>query len=158
MNLYYAVGNNGQYILYFITVYLLWGYFAIYYSAGIVLNSMLNILLKGIFREPRPSEVKYFNQARKDGKKRERFVFKNGMPKDRFGMPSGHAESTMFSSVFIYNFNKKIIPFYLFIAFITMTQRVYYKYHTTLQVIIGAIVGIIFGILFLNILKFNLLN
>lgn len=153
MNLVYLIGNYGQSILFIITVYLLWGRYAIYYTCGILINAILNLLLKGVFREARPSESNEFKMALKKGEKVKRFVFKNGMPRDKFGMPSGHSESTMFSSVFIYDFNKKIFPLFLVITFITMFQRVYYNYHTVSQVIVGAIVGILFGIIFKNILN-----
>lgn len=146
MNLFYTIGNYGQSILFFTSIYFLWGICATYYTIGIFANAILNLTLKGIIGQPRPSEVKFTKDF--ENGKRDRFVFKNGMPRDRFGMPSGHAESTMFSSVFIYGFNKKIFPFYLVISFITMCQRVYYKYHTIPQVIIGAIVGILFGIIY----------
>ena len=63
------------------------------------------------------------------------------------GMPSGHAQSSFFSVIFIYLALKdiKIIIVYLFIALITMYQRVLFKQHTVLQVSAGAIVGVLFG-------------
>ena len=153
MDVFYTIGHYGQSILFFTSIYLLWGICATYYSIGIFTNAMLNLTLKGVIGDPRPSESKKFKLAIKNGEKRDRFVFKNGMPRDRFGMPSGHAESTIFSSVFIYGFNKRIFPFYLFISLITMCQRVYYNYHTVSQVIVGAIVGLLFGIIYKLILK-----
>ena len=62
-------------------------------------------------------------------------------------MPSGHTQSIFFSIIFIYLALKdiKIISIYLFIALITMYQRVLFKEHTVLQVVAGSIAGVLFG-------------
>jgi membrane-associated phospholipid phosphatase len=62
-------------------------------------------------------------------------------------MPSGHAQSAFFSTLFIYlSFRKtNLVYIYLFISMLIMAQRVAYKYHTVLQVLIGAIIGAGFG-------------
>jgi membrane-associated phospholipid phosphatase len=116
-----------------------------YYTVGVFLNSVLNLFLKGIIQQPRPIEdPKLFYLALKHGKHQ---IFKDYIPFNIFGMPSGHAQSCIFSTVFIYFSlrNIKMLFFYLFVSFITMTQRVVYKRHTILQVIVGAIVGGLFG-------------
>ena len=70
-----------------------------------------------------------------------------------FGMPSWHAQSAFFSTVFIYFALKKrnILYFYVFISAITMIQRVVYKRHTILQVIVGAFIGSFIGYLYFDI-------
>ena len=62
-------------------------------------------------------------------------------------MPSGHAQSAFFSTVFIYLALKDIKTsiLYLIISLLTMYQRVLFKSHTVLQVFAGAIVGILFA-------------
>ena len=64
-----------------------------------------------------------------------------------FGMPSGHSQSSLFSTVFIYLSLRKnnILYFYLIVSLLTITQRVVYDYHNILQVIAGALVGASFG-------------
>ena len=112
---------------------------------GVFSNAVLNLVLKGLIQHPRPSEdIKQFNLALSHGK---RFLFKDGMPHDIFGMPSGHSQSALFSTVYIYMSLRKtnILYVYLFISFLTIVQRVAYNYHTVLQVIVGAIVGGSFG-------------
>jgi membrane-associated phospholipid phosphatase len=102
-------------------------------------------VLKGIFQQPRPSEdIKTFNLAIEHGK---RFIFKDGMPYDIFGMPSGHAQTLLFSTAFIYLAlrNKKIFYLYLLISIITLCQRVVFKHHTIIQVLVGSIIGTLFG-------------
>lgn len=140
-------GRYGHIILLLLSMYLLWKKenLFFYYSVGFFTDSLLNLILKGCFQYPRPCEdINTFNLALSHGK---RFIFKNGMPHDIFGMPSGHAESVMFSTVFIYFAlrKKNILYLYLFLSLLTLCQRVIYNHHTALQVIAGAIVGALFG-------------
>lgn len=147
LELFDEFGRFGPLILVFLSMYLLWDNdnLFFYYTVGIFSDSILNLILKGTLQQPRPSEdIKQFNLALSHGK---RFLFKDGMPHDIFGMPSGHSQSSLFSTVYIYMSLKKsnILYVYLLISFITVIQRVYFNYHTVLQVIAGAIVGGGFG-------------
>ena len=147
MNLFNEVGGYGPIILNFLSIYLLWdkNNLLFYYIIGIFVNAILNLVLKGIFQQPRPSEdYDKFNLALKHGK---RFIFKNGVPFDVFGMPSGHAQSCLYSTVFIYLALQKtnILYLYLFFSLLTIIQRVVYNHHTVFQVIVGAFVGVAFG-------------
>jgi membrane-associated phospholipid phosphatase len=145
--LIYNFGKMAPLLLFFNSLYLLWhkNNLFFYYVYGIFLNAILNLVLKGIIKEPRPSEdLKLFNIALKHS---IRFKFVNGYPHDTFGMPSGHAQSAFFSTFFIYLALKdvRITIGYLFIALLTMYQRVLFNEHSIIQVIAGAIVGILFG-------------
>jgi membrane-associated phospholipid phosphatase len=140
-------GKSGPLALFIYSVYLLWnkGTLLYYYISGVFLDAILNLVLKGIIKEPRPSEdPKLFNVALKHS---IRFKFINGYPYDVFGMPSGHAESVFFSTVFIYLALKdiKITILYLIISLLTMYQRVLFNSHTVLQVLAGSLVGILFA-------------
>ena len=142
-NLFDFLGGYGPLILLFSSLFLLWNKqnLFFYYTVGVFVNSILNLVLKGIIQEPRPSEdPKLFNLALKHSK---RFIFKDYVPHDMFGMPSGHVQSALFSTIFIYLSleNSSVMFFYLGLSFITICQRVAYKYHSVLQVIVGAIVG-----------------
>ena len=144
LEIFNIVGGYGPIILIFLSWYLLWNNSKLffYYTIGIFFNSIFNLFLKGIFQQPRPSEdLKKFNLALSHGK---RFVFKDGIPHDMFGMPSGHTQSAIFSTIFIYLSLKKmnILYIYLFISLVTMSQRISFKYHTILQVMAGGFVGI----------------
>jgi membrane-associated phospholipid phosphatase len=77
-------------------------------------------------------------------------LFKDGMPYDVLGMPSGHSQSVIFSTVFIYLAlrKKNILYVYLLISLLTMIHRVFYNHHTILQVFIGAIFGALLGYFF----------
>ena len=140
-------GKTGPIVLFFYSSLLLWNKNTLfyYYVYGSFLNFILNFILKGLIKEPRPFEdPKLFNIALKHS---IRFKFINGYPYDIFGMPSNHTQSIFFSIIFIYLALKdiKIISVYLFIALITMYQRVLLKDHTVLQVFAGAIAGTLFG-------------
>ena len=147
-NLIYKIGQYGPILLIFVSFFLLWNYenLFFYYTIGVFINAILNIVIKGILQQPRPSEdPKEFELALKNGK---RFIFKDGMiPHDIFGMPSGHTQSALFSSFYIFLSLRKIniFLFYLIISLIVMYQRIEYNYHTLFQTLIGAIVGIIFS-------------
>ena len=140
-------GQYGPIILIIYSCYLLWdkSNLFFYYVVGIFINAILNLIIKGIIQEPRPSEdLKTFELSLKNG---NRFLFKDGIPHDIFGMPSGHTQSSLFSTIFIFLSlkNLNILRIYLLISFIIMAQRVAFNYHTINQVIVGAIVGGLFG-------------
>ena len=140
-------GQYGPIILIIYSCYLLWdkSNLFFYYVVGIFINAILNLIIKGIIQEPRPSEdLKTFELSLKNGR---RFLFKDGIPHDIFGMPSGHTQSSLFSTIFIFLSlkNLNILRVYLLISFIIMTQRVAFNHHTINQVIVGAIVGGLFG-------------
>ncbi len=149
-NLFNEIGSLGPIILNFLSMYLLWNKnnLFFYYIVGAFIDAILNLILKGLFQQPRPTiDQKSFDLALKYGK---RFLFKDGMPYDMFGMPSGHSQSVFFSTVFIYLSLKKnnITYIYLAISLLTMLQRVVYNHHTVLQVIVGGLIGSAVGYLF----------
>ena len=143
MNIYDEVGSYGPNILILLSIYLLWDQnnLFFYYVTGIIIDSIMNLILQGIIQEPRPSfNSKEFNLALKNNK---RFVYKDGIPFDIFGMPSGHSSSVIFSTIFIHLALRKTkwLYIYLTISAIVISQRVVYEYHTIYQVIAGAFVG-----------------
>jgi membrane-associated phospholipid phosphatase len=117
-----------------------------YYTVGLFLDTILNLFLKGVFKHPRPYEdTQKFNLAITHGK---RFIFKNGMPYDIFGMPSGHSQSVIFSTIFMYFALKKksnLLYVYYIIAILTMLQRIYSNNHYLYQVIAGGLIGALVG-------------
>lgn len=144
LEIFNTIGGFGPIILLFLSWYLLWDNSRLffYYTIGFFIDNIFNLFLKGIFQQPRPSEdVKKFNLALSHGK---RFIFKNGIPYDMFGMPSGHTQCVIFSTTFIYLALRKmnLLYIYLFISILTMLQRISFKFHTLLQVIVGGLVGI----------------
>lgn len=142
-------GICGPLILFLISVFLLWNKsnYLTYYIYGFVLNGLLTLILKGIIKQPRPSEdPRLFNLAIKESK---RFKFVDGYPHDIFGMPSGHSSSVIFSTMFIFYVfkNSKYLLLYLLFSMITMIQRITSNNHNLIQVLAGAFVGAIFSYL-----------
>jgi membrane-associated phospholipid phosphatase len=80
------------------------------------------------------------------------------MPYDIFGMPSGHSQSVIFSTIFIYFSlrNLKILLLYVFISIITLFQRVTDDHHTVSQVIVGSSIGFILGYIGYTMAKINI--
>jgi membrane-associated phospholipid phosphatase len=112
-----------------------------YFVAGYVANNGLNAVLKLIIQEPRPSnDLRALEIGISNG---ERISF------DKFGMPSGHAQTCGFALVFmslVFD-SPKMTAFYLVISFITMAQRYIFNNHTILQLIVGFVTGGLFGFL-----------
>jgi len=108
----------------------------------VVINELLNRLLKYIINQPRPEGCEYINTW-------------DSHPPDSCGMPSGHAQQAAAAAVYIILYTKNPILAVCATAqtALTMYQRYNYKKHTTLQIIIGASIGMIMGILFYNIRK-----
>lgn len=149
MDILYEFGGYGPIILILLSWYILWDYKNIffYYNVGIIANAILNIILKGIIQQPRPMfDSKKVSLAKTHAKQ---YFFQNGIPFDIFGMPSGHAQMSFYTTVFIYLSLKhtNLLYLYLFISLIICYQRVKFDFHSIEQVVVGAIVGSAFGYL-----------
>lgn len=149
MDLFHEVEIYGPAVLGVLPIYLLWDKTTLffYYIVGFFISALVNLGLKGLLQMPRPSEdTSRFNLALNHGR---RFVFKSGIPYDIFGMPSGHAQMAFYSTTFIYLSlkNLSLLCGFLFVSLLTISQRVVFNYHTPLQVIVGAIVGVLMGYL-----------
>jgi membrane-associated phospholipid phosphatase len=141
------IGQNGPIILFTLSVFLLRNKcnLLFYYITFYVIGLILNIILKGIIQQPRPSiDKKTFDLMIKN---KERYISKYGVPYDIYGMPSGHSQSVLFSTIFIYFafHNIKLTIIYLLFSIITVFQRVIENHHTVLQVIVGSMIGLIIG-------------
>jgi len=151
------IGENGPMLLLFITIFLLRNKYNLlfYYILFFIISLFLNLILKGIIQQPRPSiDSKTFNLMMKN---KERYIHKHGIPYDIFGMPSGHSQSVLLSTIFIYLslHDIKIAILYLIITLITLSQRVIDNHHTILQVIFGSLIGVALGYLAYKMAKIN---
>ena len=101
-----------------------------------LLNTLFNSLLKLIIRQPRPTNQKHlYNFEKKNNLK--------VMSGQEFGMPSGHAQSCLFSFTTNYFLtNCSFTLFSVFISLITITQRFKFRNHTLFQLLMGSITGI----------------
>jgi membrane-associated phospholipid phosphatase len=147
LNLFKQLGSYGPIILILLSMFILWDSHNLffYYIVGLFVNTILNLLIKAIIQQPRPSEyTENFHLALTHGK---RFLFNDGIPFNIFGMPSGHAQASFFSVVFVFLSTKQynLLYFYTLFSLLIIIQRVYFNYHTILQVMVGAIVGSVFA-------------
>jgi membrane-associated phospholipid phosphatase len=155
IKIFSVFGNNGPLILFALSIFLLRNKVNLlyYYILFFVIGEILNTFLKSIIQQPRPSiDKKTFDLMMKN---KERYIKTNGLPYDIFGMPSGHSQSVLYSTVFIYLafHNIKLTLGYLLVSIITLAERVVDNHHTILQVIFGSIFGIIIGFLSYEIVK-----
>ena len=99
-----------------------------------LINIWIILTLQKFWKDPRPINGIEFMKDE----------FKN---KDVYGMPSGHTQTVFFSLVFFYMKSNSIVSFILmlFIALCTMLQRYLYRKHTIMQIIVGGIIGSIYG-------------
>ncbi len=141
MTLYYInlIGFYGPKIVFIFSIFLLFVLKyniknTIFYILGYYLCDRINFLVKGLIKEPRPIEdINIFNNK------------KSNRPNiNLYGMPSGHALYTTYSTVYIYNIFKNIfITFiYCIITLICINERFIYKNHTIQQLFVGFILGI----------------
>ena len=157
--IFYRIGNNGPFILIVSSLFLLRKrqYYFEFYLLGSIVNIFLNQILKILIKQPRPSvNEKTFELAMKHMK---RANYSNLISYDVvLGMPSGHAQGVFFTTAFIFfvflykqptsilqNQYRNIFIVYVGITIITVVQRVYYKFHTINQIIVGGTIGTIFA-------------
>jgi len=146
-NLFDYIGAYAPIILFISSIFLLQNrinYLKIY-ILGLILNSIFNIIIKNIIKEPRPAKNSRILEIA--------VANKQIVDLDKFGMPSGHAQNCGFNLAFITLVlnNSFITGLYLIITFVTLCQRYKYSNHTILQLIVGLIVGIGFGYLCYNV-------
>lgn len=142
-----TIGRYGPSILFFLSIYLLWNKptLLFYYIIGSFINYILNYVLKGFFQQLRPNEDS--EKVNLILNNRENFLFHKGFSFDSFGMPSRHAESVLFSTIFIYMACRKndMLFIYLFVCLTTFFNRFTNNYHTLFQILVGGIIGSLFG-------------
>ena len=144
------LGFYTPYILFFLSLIVIKkrNVFFYYYVGGFLLNYVLNVTLKGFLKQPRPdSNVELLNIMKQDGRP---------VHPQMYGMPSGHAQESFYSLLFVYGLlrktakkeNKYWILVFALLCIITVCQRAMTKKHTVMQIVVGMIVGSMAGIFF----------
>ena len=137
------IGYYGPVILILVNIYALsqypqhlYLYLPFLFMNDIIFNPALKVLIK----DPRPIGYQKSIGIDKDN------IYINA---HIYGMPSGHAQMVFYSTTFLYLSlrNMNVLYFCLAVSLLTVSQRVVFNYHTPLQVIVGAIVGICMGYL-----------
>jgi len=81
------------------------------------------------------------------------FLVSEKFQKRTNGMPSGHAQQTAFSLTFAYLTSGKYFYESWVLFLITVIQRYVYKNHTFAQLFVGGLLGWIFGLVVVNLLR-----
>lgn len=119
--------------------------FFYYYVGGFLLNYLLNLGLKTVIKQPRPdSDVSWLRTMETHG---------HYVDPQLYGMPSGHAQESFFSLLFVYGLTQnqthereqKYIWIFLLLCFLVMCHRVLKRRHTVFQVLVGAVLGSVVG-------------
>ncbi len=152
LQLFNNFGKYGLGLIFIIAVYLLYTKHILLmtFIIGYVLNILFNFMLKGIFCMPRPNEnMKKFDAAIRLNKH---------MNLNQFGMPSGHAQTMIFTLVFVsaallstknkvngINTNQNWVSLMIVLSIITLAQRVHFNMHSLEQIFVGSIIGALIG-------------
>ena len=153
----YDVGRMGPVVLIIMSVCLLRNTqkLLFYYVSGTVINTILNFVLKNIIQQSRPhDDQNAFNLLLNNRSN----YFDSVTSLDIFGMPSGHSQSALFSTVFIYlSFGRtNIVYFYLLVTSVVLWQRISFGFHTIMQVFVGGVVGSLLAMFMFSIAQKNL--
>jgi len=117
-----------------------------------ITNHLLNIVIKNILKIPRPD-----SQPEEFAKLKNSVNYKNYLTIHRnFGMPSGHAQSTVSELIFIMlYFNQPILTGAAALqTALTLWQRYTTRRHSIPQLIAGSGIGIMVGILFYKVITY----
>ncbi len=141
------IGIYGPIILILFSWFLLWHFknLVFVFKVGLVMNSILNSILKGIIQQPRPIyDAKKVHLLLTNGKP---FFFQNGIPFDLFGMPSGHVQMSFFIITFLFLSLKQYNIFYICFPLVLLTsyQRYESRMHSFNQIFVGSIIGTLFA-------------
>ena len=122
-----------------IAVILLWSKKRLlgFYLFGYGVSVLVNLISKAIIKQPRPNgDLQLFNLSLLSGKR---------IPFDRYGMPSGHAQTVGYTLAFLYYAsvlqNTWITYLLLLISVICLAQRYIYSNHTAFQILVGFVLG-----------------
>lgn len=109
----------------------------------VIANIIINKLLKATIQQPRPENSHNL------------YDFEDYSGEERYGMPSGHAELSTFSVIYVYlvKQSKTWLNVGAFLILLTCVQRWRYQLHSIPQLIAGVCVGAALGILMHKLTK-----
>ena len=134
-----SIGFHGPELLFILSIYWLYNkanYFNVY-LIGFVMNFIFSYILKGVFKQPRPTDEQHLFAIEK--------IYRKNMSFERYGMPSCHAQMVFYSTGFVYLVLQDcyITGGYLLVSLLTLYQRVASSHHFVSQIIVGALLGLL---------------
>jgi membrane-associated phospholipid phosphatase len=144
------IGYYGPIIMFSITFYFLLNRipYLVVFIFGSIANTILNKVLKNVFREPRPKgQLPFIDQDHLIGV-------------EQYGLPSGHAQSVFFSLAFLFFANgpQAVLYCMVLLSFLTLYQRWKYRRHSVKQLAVGSLTGIIFSYFLIYSTQYYLYN
>lgn len=151
----YRLGRFGPFITFILTLFILNGKTNTTYTylAGILFDALINPLIKILIKQRRPDKTKsttFISATLDTSKNPNHMIYPESFLEQttdahRYGMPSGHAQTSAFNTLFIWlsTRNIYITLFYGLITVITCVQRVIAHRHYIDQVITGLVIGMI---------------
>ena len=138
----------------------------ILFAIGLMIDNIFNMLLKKLFSTFFPN-FKLFLRPNPP-KIGCSYIPKCNDTEISYGMPSGHSQSTLTIAVFwiLYILNNYEMNIYrylsigliIIISFMVLYSRIYIGCHNFLQVLIGSIIGTVYGIFLYKIVNLYLID
>ena len=130
------IGFFGPMILFTLVIVILWGRYKYInvYLIFILFNTVLNKILKNTIKSPRPGKPSEYTIYK---------TYENTSGSEAYGMPSGHAQSVSFSTLYVYlvTKSKNLLIGGSFISALSLMQRYRFKRHSMKQLLVGVIIG-----------------
>ena len=164
----YAIGFFSELIITIIVVFLLHShvYILMFYLIGFVFSVYLNRWMKGQVKDPRPDHPIKFLASES---------FTKAKPSDNFyGMPSGHSQQILYSIVYLYGTLREVCKFSVpsvpctfedswiwiwicvAIGCFMILERWLFRNHTVSHLLVGAVVGVLYGLFILGLQRATL--
>lgn len=146
----YSIGYFAEFFSICMVTFLLWSRWCDLwiYGLGLLANRLVNMVFKHVVDNPRPQNPVKFLES-------EHFTKGRNVN----GMPSGHTQNVFFAMTylfFVYGHAQSWILAASLIALLTIVERYLFHNHTIPQLLVGSMVGIGMGFLFVHLRKENL--
>jgi len=133
----YELGFYGPYILFYVNVCLMIQYpkyLLMFIFCSLFVVTPINKALKYMIREQRPTGYNTYHSSYDKG---------DYTGVEKYGMPSGHAQTSFFSVIYTWcvTKNNELLILELFLVALTLYQRWACNRHSTKQLVAGSIVG-----------------
>ena len=126
------IGFFGPMILIVVAIIMLWG--RVKYLNVYLIFLLIKKILKNIIKASRPLKQSENNVYK---------IFEKTNGTEEYGMPSGHAQSVSFTTLYVYlvTKSKNLLMGGGFISVLSLIQRYRFKRHSIEQLLVGTIIG-----------------